>query len=56
MTKNKHTPAPWRVVRANPSPTTGEWMIAGAIPGYLADFRKVIEKLKAKNDFNFTQS
>ena len=39
MTKNKHTPAPWRVVRANPSPTTGEWLIAGAMPGYLAEVR-----------------
>ncbi len=39
MTKNKHTPAPWRVVLANPSPTTGEWMIAGEKPGYLAEVR-----------------
>jgi hypothetical protein len=30
---------PWRVVRANPSPTTGEWMIAGARPGFIAEVR-----------------
>lgn len=36
---NKHTPAPWRVERQNPIPTTGEWMIAGAKPGYLAEVR-----------------
>lgn len=36
---SKHTPAPWRVVRANPSPTSGEWMIAGAVPGFLAEVR-----------------
>jgi len=35
----KHTPGPWRVARQNPSPTTGEWMIAGAKPGYLAEVR-----------------
>ena len=34
-----HTPGPWRVERQNPSPTTGEWMIAGARPGYLAEVR-----------------
>jgi hypothetical protein len=34
-----HTPGPWRVERQNPSPTTGEWMIAGAKPGYLAEVR-----------------
>ena len=34
-----HTPGPWRVDRRNPSPTTGEWMIAGSKPGYLADVR-----------------
>ena len=28
---DKHTPGPWRVCRANPSPTTGEWLIAGEI-------------------------
>ena len=33
------TPGPWRVERQNPSPTTGEWMIAGGIPGYLAEVR-----------------
>ena len=35
----KHTPGPWRVQRQNPSPTTGEWMISGANPGYLAEVR-----------------
>lgn len=35
----KHTPGPWRVERQNPSPTTGEWMIAGSRPGYLAEVR-----------------
>lgn len=35
----KHTPWPWRVERQNPSPTTGEWMIAGSKPGYLAEVR-----------------
>lgn len=34
-----HTKGPWRVVRANPSPTSGEWMIAGATPGYFAEVR-----------------
>jgi len=38
-TKPQTTPTPWRVERANPSPTTGEWMIAGATPGYLAEVR-----------------
>ena len=33
------TPSPWRVERQNPSPTTGEWMIAVAKPGYLAEVR-----------------
>lgn len=36
---NKHTPGPWKVARQNPSPTTGEWMICGANPGYLAEVR-----------------
>ena len=36
---NKHTPGPWRLARQNGSPTTGEWMIAGANPGYLAEVR-----------------
>jgi hypothetical protein len=35
----KHTQGPWNVRRQNPSPTTGEWMIAGAKPGYLAEVR-----------------
>ena len=35
----EHTPTPWRVSRANPSPTTGEWMIAGSSNGYLAEVR-----------------
>lgn len=29
--KTQHTPGPWRVERQNPSPTTGEWMIAGEV-------------------------
>ena len=36
---SKHTPGPWRTARQNPSPTTGEWMIAGGLPGYLAEVR-----------------
>lgn len=36
---SKPTPGPWRVVRANPTPTTGEYMITGAKPGYLAEVR-----------------
>jgi hypothetical protein len=36
---SKHTPGPWRAERQNPSPTTGEWMIAGSKPGYLAEVR-----------------
>lgn len=39
MTTSKHTPGPWRVERQNGTPTTGEWMIAGAKPGYLAEVR-----------------
>lgn len=39
MNAPKHTPGPWRVERQNSSPTTGEWMIAGAKPGYLAEVR-----------------
>ena len=39
MADVKHTPGPWRYVRANPSPTTGEHLIAGAKPGYLAEVR-----------------
>jgi hypothetical protein len=35
----KHTPGPWRIARQNPSPTTGEWMIAGSVLGYLAEVR-----------------
>lgn len=35
----KHTPGPWRYVRGNGSPTTGQHMIAGAKPGYLAEVR-----------------
>lgn len=34
-----HTPGPWRYVRTNGSPTTGQYMIAGAKPGYLAEIR-----------------
>jgi hypothetical protein len=35
----QHTPGPWRYVCANPSPTTGEHLISGAKPGYLAEVR-----------------
>lgn len=35
----QHTPGPWRYEKANPSPTTGEHLIAGAKPGYLAEIR-----------------
>ena len=35
----KHTPGPWRYQRENGSPTTGQHMIAGANPGYLAEVR-----------------
>lgn len=35
----QHTPGPWRYVRATPSPTTGEHLISGAKPGYLAEVR-----------------
>lgn len=33
------TPGPWRYDRTNGSPTTGEHMIAGGLPGYLAEVR-----------------
>lgn len=36
---SKHTPGPWRYDRCNSSPTTGEHMIAGGKPGYLAEVR-----------------
>lgn len=36
---SKHTPGPWRYDRCNGSPTTGEHMIAGGKPGYLAEVR-----------------
>lgn len=35
----EYTKGPWRVERQNPSPTTGEWMIAGSTPGYIAEVR-----------------
>ena len=38
-TQTKFTPGPWRYVRENGSPTTGQHMISGAIPGYLAEVR-----------------
>lgn len=34
-----HTIGPWRIDHCNPGPTTGEWMIAGGKPGYLAEVR-----------------
>lgn len=39
MSETKHTPGPWKVVRCNPSPTSGEVMISGSNPGYLAEVR-----------------
>lgn len=36
---SRFKPGPWKVCRQNPSPTTGEWMISGAKPGYLAEVR-----------------
>lgn len=36
---HKSTPGPWRYVRESGSPTTGQHMIAGARPGYLAEVR-----------------
>lgn len=39
MSEFKGTPGTWRVARQNGSPTTGEWMIAGEKPGYLAEVR-----------------
>lgn len=36
---SQHTPWPWRYERQNGSPTTGEHMIAGGLPGYLAEVR-----------------
>jgi hypothetical protein len=36
---SKHTPGPWRYARENGSPTTGQHMIAGGRPGYLAEVR-----------------
>lgn len=37
--KTKPTPGPWRYCKQNASPTTGEHMIAGGTPGYLAEVR-----------------
>ena len=34
-----HTPGPWKYSRGNGSPTTGQHMIAGSKPGYLAEVR-----------------
>lgn len=39
MNDSKHTPGPWRYVRTNGSQTTGERLISGARPGYLAEIR-----------------
>ena len=35
----KATPGPWRHVSENGSPTTGMNMIAGSVPGYIANVR-----------------
>lgn len=37
--KSQPTPGPWQYVRENGSPTTGQHMIRGGIPGYLAEVR-----------------
>lgn len=37
--QTQHTLGPWRYVRENGSPSTGQHMIEGAIPGYLAEVR-----------------
>lgn len=37
--QTQHTLGPWRYVRENGSPSTGQHMIKGAIPGYLAEVR-----------------
>jgi hypothetical protein len=34
-----HTIGPWRYVTTNGSPTTGQHLIGGGIPGYLAEVR-----------------
>lgn len=34
-----HTPTPWRYCKTNGSPTSGQHMIAGSKPGYLAEIR-----------------
>ena len=39
MKTQQHTPGPWQYMRENGSPTTGQHMIRGAIPGYLAEVR-----------------
>ena len=35
----KFTPGPWRYCPQNGSPTTGQHMISGSKPGYLAEIR-----------------
>ena len=39
MSEVKHTPGPWRYEPQNGSPTTGQHMISGWKPGYLAEVR-----------------
>ena len=39
MSEVKHTPGPWRYEPQNGSPTTGQHMISGSKPGYLAEVR-----------------
>ena len=46
---SEHTHGPWRIERQNPSPTTGEWMIAGSRPGYLAEVRDCGSGLQEAN-------
>lgn len=48
-----HTATPWRYAPGNGSPTTGRHMIAGAVPGYLAEVREYKSDAQAKADAEF---
>lgn len=37
--RRRTTPTPWRYEQTNGSPTTGMHMIAGGLPGYVAEVR-----------------
>lgn len=41
MSAFKGTPGPWQYVKSNPTPTTGEHLIKGQTPGYLAEIREL---------------